>query len=354
MPGTTLQESRILIIDDQQANVRVLEFALQRAGYTNIKTTTDSREALPLFLEYQPDLILLDLLMPYVDGFEVMQQLNLLLPPGSYLPILVLTADITPDIKRRALASGAKDFLVKPFDAMEVLLRIHNLLETRSLHLQLQSQNKTLEKKVQARTEELAEAQIEIIQRLAQAAEFRDDDTGHHTQRVGELAARLATALQLPDKQIELIRRAAPLHDVGKIGIPDSILLKPGKHTLEEFEQMKAHTTIGARILSGSRFSLLRLAEKIALTHHERWDGTGYPLGLTRDDIPLVGRVVAVVDVYDALTHKRPYKSPWPEAEALAEIERERGVQFDPQVVDAFLRVMEDDTGEPTALAQSY
>jgi putative two-component system response regulator len=263
MMSPSLQDSRILIVDDHQPNIRVLEFALQRAGYANFKSTTDSREAIPLVLNFQPDLILLDLVMPQIDGFEVMRLLKELLPSGSYLPVLVLTADITPDVKRRALASGAKDFLLKPFDATEVLLRIHNLLETRFLHLQLQDQNRTLEGKVQARTQELEEAQIEIIERLAQAAEFRDDDTGQHTRRVGEMAAQLATVLRLPEPDVALIRRAAPLHDVGKIGIPDSILLKPGKLTPEEFTQMKEHTAIGAHILSGSRFPLLQFAEQI-------------------------------------------------------------------------------------------
>lgn len=341
MTTPSLQDARILIIDDHQPNIRVLEFALQRAGYTHFKSTTDSQQAMPLVASFQPDLILLDLVMPQVDGFEVMRRLKEFLPPGSYLPVLVLTADITPDVKRRALASGAKDFLLKPFDATEVLLRIHNLLETRILHLQLQDQNHSLEAKVQARTEELEEAQIEIIERLAQAAEFRDDDTGQHTVRVGEMAAQIATMLALPESEVALVRRASPLHDVGKIGIPDALLLKPGRLTPQEFEQMKLHTTIGARILSGSRYPLLQFAEQIARTHHERWDGTGYPMGLRGDAIPLLGRIVAVADVFDALIHERPYKAAWPLDRAIAEIKRQSGAQFDPQIVEAFLQVLE-------------
>jgi putative two-component system response regulator len=220
------------------------------------------------------------------------------------------------------------------------LLRIRTLLETRFLYLQIQSQNVVLEAKVQERTQELEAAQIEIIERLARAAEFRDDNTGQHTERVGQMAALLARQLGLPDPQVSLIRRAAPLHDVGKIGIPDAVLLKLGKLTLDEFELVKTHTTIGARILSGSRFGVLRLAEEIAFSHHERWDGDGY-VGIKTDQIPLAGRIVAVADVFDALTQKRPYKAAWPIAEAIAEIERQRTRQFDPEIVDAFLRVVE-------------
>ena len=161
--------------------------------------------------------------------------------------------------------------------------------------------------------------------------------TGKHTQRVRQNSALLARALNLPEEQVELIRQAAPLHDVGKIGIPDHVLLKPGRLTAEEFEQMKSHATIGAGTLSGSRFPLLQLAEEIAITHHERWDGTGYPRALKEEEIPLVGRIVAIADVFDALTHERPYKEAWTEEEAIAELERQKGRQFDPRVVEAFL-----------------
>ena len=277
--------------------------------------------------------------MPGMDGLAVMDQLNEI-AEASYLPILMLTGDMTPTARQEALSRGAKDFVSKPFHADEVLLRIRTLLETRFLYFQVQSQNQILEAKVRERTRELEAAQIEIIERLARAAEFRDDNTGQHTERVGQMAALLARQLGLPDPQVSLIRRAAPLHDVGKIGIPDAVLLKLGKLTLEEFELVKTHTTIGARILSGSRFGVLRLAEEIAFSHHERWDGDGY-VGIRQDQIPLAGRIVAVADVFDALTQKRPYKAAWPIVEAIAEIERQSTRQFDPEIVDAFLRVIE-------------
>jgi putative two-component system response regulator len=331
--------ARILIVDDQPSNVLLLEGILQEEDYSDFRGITDSRQALPVFIEYEPDLILLDLQMPYADGFEVMKQLRAHLPPGAFLPILVLTADITSEAKRQALAQGATDFLTKPFDQTEVVLRIRNLLQTRALHLQLQNQNQSLEQKVRERTAELEETQVEILERLALAAEYRDDDTGEHTKRVGQISAQIAQALGLPEREVELIRRAAPLHDVGKIAIPDSILLKPGKLMPQEFELMKTHTTLGAKMLSGGRFPLLQWAEEIALTHHERWDGTGY-IGQHGESIPMTGRIVTVADVFDALTNERPYKKAWPYDEAIEEIQRQSGRQFDPLVVEAFLQAV--------------
>jgi putative two-component system response regulator len=346
MANNTLTDLKILIVDDKPSNILLLEGILQEEDYTAYRSSTDPREALPQFFEYHPDLILLDLQMPYMDGFEVMKKLRACLLPDAFLPILVLTANITPEAKRRALAEGATDFLTKPFDPTEVILRIRNLLQTRGLHLQLQDQNQLLEKKVLERTAELEQSnaeleqtQIEILERLALAAEYRDDDTGEHTKRVGQTCARIAEALDWQPAEVELIRRAAPLHDVGKIAIPDSILLKPGKLTPEEFESMKMHTTLGAKMLSGGRFPLLQLAERIALTHHERWDGTGY-IGLREESIPIAGRIVTVADVFDALTSTRPYKEAWSQSEAIDEIQRQSGQQFDPRVVEAFLKVV--------------
>ena len=333
------KNARILIVDDEANNVDLLRRLLERAGFSRIESTNDSREAVDLYLKFRPDLILLDLHMPHQDGLEVMDALNRI-AEASYLPILMLTGDDTPEAKREALSRGAKDFLNKPFHSDEVLLRIGTLLETRFLYLQIQSQNQMLEAKVRDRTRELEAAQIEIIERLARAAEFRDDHTGQHTARVGQMAALLAKQIGLPDSQVYTMRRAAPLHDVGKIGIPDSVLLKLGKLTAEEFEIVKTHTTIGARILSGSRFTILRLAEEIAFNHHERWDGTGY-VGIAGAAIPLAGRIVAVADVFDALTQKRPYKPAWTVNEAICEIESQRSRQFDPTLVDAFLRIIE-------------
>jgi putative two-component system response regulator len=339
MTPRTFKNARILIIDDERPNVDLLRRLLTRAGFQRLESTIDPREATALYIRFRPDLILLDLHMPHLDGLSVMDKLNEIVE-ASYLPILMLTGDISPEARREALARGAKDFVNKPFDNDEVMLRIRTLLETRFLYLQIQSDNQMLEAKVRERTRELEAAQIEIIERLARAAEFRDDNTGQHTERVGQMAALLAKEMGLPDSQVALIRRAAPLHDVGKLGVPDTILLKLGRLTEEEFAIVKTHTVIGARILSGSRFPILRLAEEIAFNHHERWDGDGYA-GIARDAIPLAGRIVAVVDVFDALTQKRPYKPAWSVDDAVAEIDRQRGRQFDPMLVDSFLKVIE-------------
>jgi putative two-component system response regulator len=331
-------QARILIVDDESTNVDLLKRLLGRAGFTRLDSTTDSRQAGEMFERLGPDLVLVDLHMPHMDGLQVIDELTRL-GHATYLPILMLTGDIAPEARREALSRGAKDFVNKPFHADEVLLRIRTLLETRFLYLKIQSQNQALEAKVRDRTEELEAAQIEILERLASACDFRDDKTGQHPQRVGQMAALVAREIGMSSADVALIRRAAPLHDVGKISISDAILLKVGRLTPEEFTTVKTHTTIGARILSGSRFSLLKLAEEIAFTHHERWDGSGYH-GMAGEGIPIVGRIVSIADVFDALTQKRPYKAAWTVEDAVAEIERQRGHQFDPAIVDAFLRVV--------------
>ncbi len=332
-----LRSARILIVDDEAANVRFLERLLESAGCQGAVSVTDPREAADIFTAYQPDVVLLDLHMPHRNGWDVLQELRDRTPPGAYVPVLVLTADITPEARTRALSIGANDFLAKPLEVTEVLLRIRNLLETRALHVAISRDNEVLEERVEARTRELEGAQGEILERLARAAEYRDDATGHHTQRVGETAARIAAALGRPGSEVADLRRVAPLHDVGKIGIPDAILMKPSPLTREEMTVMQRHTLIGADILSGSRFPPLRLAAEIALTHHLRWDGSGYPTAQQGEEIPLVGRIVAVADVFDALTHERPYKRAWPAEEALREVRAHSGRQFDPTVVEAFL-----------------
>jgi putative two-component system response regulator len=332
---------RLLIVDDQPANVRLLERILRSNGYSEVLTTTDSPEVPEIYRTHKPDLILLDLHMPEMDGFEVLERLQVMTAEEAYLPIVVLTADIATEARRRALAAGAKDFLIKPFDAAEVVLRINNLLETRLLHQRLSDRNRDLEIRVSERTQQLERTRLEILERLAIAAEFRDDDTGEHVHRVAHNSALLAGTLGMPPEEVELIRRSSTLHDIGKIGIPDAILLKPGKLTADEFATIKSHTVIGSQILGGSEIPLLRWAEEIARTHHERWDGSGYPKGLSGQSIPIAGRIVTIADVFDALTHDRPYKRAWSVTDAVAEIESQSGRQFDPAVVGAFLDVIE-------------
>ena len=331
------RRGRILVIDDEPANVALLQRILERAGYNEIRGISDSRQALIVVEEFRPDLVLLDLHMPGLDGFGVLEALQPHLTNGGYLPVLTLTADASDEMKEAALSRGAKDFLAKPFNPVEVLLRVQNLLEARFLYLLLQDQNSRSEQKVLERTRELEEAQIEVLDRLARAAEYRDDDTARHTRRVGDVAAQLGRAIGLDDAKVELIRRAAPLHDLGKIATPDSILLKPGPLTSQEWEVMRMHTLIGARMLAGGSSVVMQMAERVARSHHERWDGTGYPHGLKGEAIPVEARLVAVADVLDALTHDRPYRKAWPMPKAIAEMAGMRGTYFEPRIVDALL-----------------
>ena len=332
--------AKLLIVDDEPINIMLLEAILADAGYSSVRSTPDPRQVEHICQSWSPDLILLDLMMPHMTGYQVIERLQEMKCGGPFLPILVLTADVSPETKQRALSQGAHDFLTKPFDHTEVLLRLQNLLSLHFLHEAMQQQNLTLEERVLQRTQEVEESQFEVLERLARAAEFRDDDTGQHTQRVGVLCERMAQQLNFSDREAHLIRHAAPLHDVGKIGVPDQILLKPGKLTPEEFDVIKTHAEIGGNLLSGGRSEMVKMAERIARTHHERWDGCGYPLGIREEEIPLEARIVAVVDVFDALTNERPYKKAWTREDAIAEIESQKGRQFDPKVVEVFLRVL--------------
>ncbi len=343
-----VKRAKILVVDDEQPNVELLSLLLGNWGFQNVRTLTDSTQAVDTVHSWRPDIVLLDLHMPRKSGFQVLDELRpMTISMEEYLPIIVLTADATKQARQRALSGGAKDFLSKPFDAVEVCLRTANMIETRLLQMRLASYNQLLEKTVSERTaalvgamEELQESKTEILRRLARAAEFRDDATGQHTLRVGIISAAIARQLRLPEDFIENLERVAPLHDIGKIGVPDEILLKPGKLDPAEWETMKQHTTIGFEILSGSKNPLIVMAEEIVRTHHECWDGKGY-IGMKGEEIPMSGRIVAAADVFDALVHDRPYKNAWPVEKALEELRSQKGKKFDPAVVDAFLAVYE-------------
>ncbi len=332
-----LLHAKILIIDDDTSNVTLLENTLRVSGYTWVKGITDPRGAITQFVEYEPDLVILDLNMPYVNGFELLEMMKPLVADDDFLPVLMLTAEQAYDARHQALTNGASDFLTKPFIMDEVCVRVANMLRLRFRTTHLQDQVRLRTREMEYYQLELKEAQLETIMRLARAGEHRDDDTGRHTQRVGLLCALLATSLGWPPHEVQLLHYAAPLHDVGKIGIPDSILLKPGKFTEVERKIMQKHSAIGADLLAGGHSDLIRLAERIANTHHERWNGEGYPRGLKGKEIDIAGRIVAVVDVFDALTHDRPYKKAWSIEEALAEIKSQSGKYFDPEIVEHFL-----------------
>jgi putative two-component system response regulator len=332
-------KAKILIVDDEPANVALLEDILEEQGYTYFRSTSDSRQALTMYKEMRPDLVLLDLNMPYLDGFQVMEQLQEL-EQDSYAPILVLTAQSDRNTRIKSLEAGARDFLGKPFDLIEVKQRIANMLEIRLLHNQTRDQNRLLELKVKERTHELEETRREAILRLGRAAEYRDNETGMHVIRMSRLSALLAKEIGLSEQECQLILQASPMHDVGKIGIPDHILLKPGKLDDKEWKTMKMHPEIGAEILSGSRSELMQMAESIALSHQERWDGSGYPHGLQGEKIPLAGRIVAVADVFDALTSKRYYKDAFSVEDSMKIIEDSSGKDFEPRLVEAFKKAL--------------
>ncbi len=343
MSRDVLTHSRVLVVDDELATVKFLTRLLNNTG-AEISSVTDGRLVPELVAAQDPDLIILDLHMPHMDGFAVMEALGALRSPARYLPILVLTGDTSSAVKQRALRLGARDFLSKPFDTVEALLRIRNLLTTRKFYSALEREQQRLEQAVWERTQELADTHLEIVGRLARAAEYRDDNTGEHTRRVGRLSGLLARTLAYDADAVAMIERAAALHDVGKVGVPDAILLKPGPLTPGEIEIMRTHTVVGAKILSNSRAPLLRMAEAIALTHHERWDGSGYPGKLREQAIPFVGRIVAIADAFDAMTHNRPYQPAIPIDAAVETLIGLRGRSYDPVVVDAFTELHRDGT----------
>ena len=339
MEKEILKNGKILMVDDQESNINLVFSMLRDRGFLSLHSLTDSRRVLPMFTELQPDLVLLDLRMPNVDGLSLLKQLRSRIAGTEYLPFLIITGDLSERTRQTALSLGAKDFLTKPINPAEAVLRMYNLLETRFMYLALREQNRILDELVKQRTRELEAAQSAILRHLALAADYRDDLTGLHAQRVGLLASMIARVRNLPEEEIKLIRSAAPLHDLGKIGVPDQILLKESSLTPAEFEVVKNHVHVGGRILSGSNYPLLKMAEEIARYHHEHWDGTGYQ-SMKGDEIPLPARITAIADAFDIITHARPYKSASGLEETLTEIQSQRGLQFDPDLVDALLKVI--------------
>lgn len=331
------RQPRILLVDDEPVNLRLLLAMLQHEGYRDLVPVQDPEQLLVRYAEAPADLIVLDLNMPRVDGFEAMARLRALGDP-LLPPILVLTAQRSREVLLRSLAAGARDFVSKPFDRVELLMRVRNLLDAHLAHRMLHERRQVLEEMVGQRTRELHDSRLMLLQKLGRAAEFRDEETGNHILRMSHTAALLAHALGWSPEQVDLLLNAAPMHDIGKIGIPDKVLLKPDRLEPDEWEVMKRHAEIGARMLEGGGCELTEMARLVAWTHHEKWDGSGYPRGLAGEAIPQAGRICAVADVFDALLSARPYKQPWSFESAVAHLRSGAGTHFDPQVVVCFLR----------------
>lgn len=328
---------RILIVDDEPANLKLLDKMLRAHGYRDVVLVNDSREALRHYLMARTDLILLDINMPHLNGYQVMEQLKTLNDP-LLPPIVILTAQHDKEYLLRALAEGVRDFITKPFERIELLMRVRNLLDAQLAKRLMYDQKRLLEEMVQSRTEELLRTRLQIVRRLGMAAEYRDEGTGSHLLRMSHIAALLAHAIGWSEADCELLLNASPMHDIGKIGIPDAILLKPGRFEPYEWDVMKTHAELGGKLLEGDDSELLCMAREIAYTHHEKWDGSGYPNGLSGDAIPQSARITALADVFDALTSARPYKQAWTIEAAVELIKQNSGKHFDPELIEVFVQ----------------
>lgn len=333
---------RIQIVDDNDTNLMLFEqIALRVADDVSVECFADPVKALDDARAKLPDLILVDYMMPVMDGHEFLAEVRKL-PGGRDVPIVMVTAAGERSVRQKALELGATDFLTKPVDPTEVRVRLNNLLALRRSHLRLSDRNRWLADEVRKATQAIFAREHELVVRLSRAAEFRDPETGGHIQRMAHYSELIARGLGLAPDLCDLILRAAPMHDVGKLGIPDGILLKPGRLDEQEFLVMKRHPEIGHAILDGSASQLIAMGAEIALTHHEKWDGTGYPKGMAGGDIPLTGRVVAVADVFDALTSERPYKMAWSVERARDFLVEGKGTHFDPACVESFLAAWDE------------
>jgi putative two-component system response regulator len=330
-----LKHAPIFVVDDEPVNLKLIERILASGGFEDVYTIQNSGDVLERYQELRPNLILLDINMPGLDGFGVLDQLKEG-TVGRLPPIVFLTAQNDSEFRVKAFENGVLDFIGKPFNRLELISRVKNLLALENAHRELTNRNNSLETIINMRTEALRRTQLQVVQKLGRAAEYRDNETGAHILRMSHISALLARELGFADDYVQDILHASPMHDVGKIAIPDNILLKPGKFTPEEWEVMKTHTTLGYEILSGADSKLLNLASEIALHHHEKWDGSGYPKALQGDNIPISCRIVAAADVFDALMSHRPYKQPWSLEDALAYMNAQKGAHFDPEVIDIF------------------
>lgn len=345
---------KILIVDDESAIRENLREFLEGEGYT-VEIAENGKRALEKLTSFLPDIVITDFLMPEMDGINLCKLIKNN-PETLDIGVILITGVGDFDTRVKGLLAGADDFLNKPFLLPELQARVKSLSKVKLYHDFLKNYQKQLEEEVEKKTSELVksnlqlqlalneikELSLEVIYRLAKAAEYRDEHTGYHIQRIAYYSVAIGAHLGLNNEALEVLRYASPLHDIGKLGIPDGILLKPGSLSKEEWEIMKEHTRIGAQILNGSKIKYLKAAEKIALYHHEKWDGTGYPIGLKGEKIPLFARLVAIADVFDALTTDRPYRKALSVEEALQIMKEGRGKHFDPHLLDLFFDIKEE------------
>ena len=351
--------TRIVIIDDQAISRKLLDKLVGTIEQSaEVRSFADPVEALAWIEQNTPDLVLTDYKMPNLDGISF-TRLFRQMPYCADVPLVMVTCIEDREVRYQALEAGATDFLTKPVDQVECRARCRNLLTMRHQQQIIKDRNRWLELRVRDATNAIRTRERETLIRLAKAGEYRDEETGNHVLRMARYSRLIAEELGLSAEETKVIEIAAPMHDIGKIGIPDAILLKPGKHTAEEFAIMKRHTLIGYDILKESPSKYLQMGATIAVGHHERFDGSGYPYGLRGEEIPLCARIVAVADVFDALTSVRPYKHAWPVQDAVAYLRKQRGLHFDPNCVDRFLarfhRIMDiyrDLPDEPTTQMQ--
>ena len=332
------QVAVILTVDDTPANLLILEKTLRAPRYRTLKATSGD-EALKILEAEKPDLILLDIMMPGTDGFAVCRELKKK-PETSAIPVIFLTALSDAKYLKEAFDMGAVDYINKPFQIAELEARVQTHLEMHRLRSQLEREVERQTCELRTALQKLENANREILKRISLASEYRDNETSNHLKRMGKYSVTIARQAGLPENMLDMLELASPMHDVGKIGIPDAILLKPAKLTPEEFAVMKTHPEIGHRLLTGLDSEFTQVAASIALTHHERFDGTGYPAGLAGEDIPLEGRIVAIADVFDALTTDRPYKRAWDIDEAIRYITDQSGSHFDPRLVECFQKAL--------------
>jgi len=328
------KKNTVLLVDDIPANIKILVGAL-RENY-RLVVATSGLDALKAANEKQPDLILLDVMMPGMDGYEVCKRLKSQRETAD-IPIIFVTAMNEEKDETRGFLLGAVDYIVKPVNPVIVKARVQTHIALRMAQREVQRHRDELEEIVLERTRELRETQIEITNRLVQAAEYHDHQTSRHITRMAHYCVILGRAHGMREHELTLFFHASAMHDIGKLGISDAILHKKGTLTPDEFDEMKRHTLIGADLLFGADNELMNMAHLIALTHHEKWDGTGFPLGLREEEIPFPGRIAALCDVFDALSSKRPYKDAWPLSEAKKVIMEQKGIHFDPYVVELFL-----------------